>query len=114
MDDGKAYINLEAALARLRGNEAVFKSLLRKYAERDDFERLSSDLAKSDVDAAAKTVHTIKGAAGNLSLDEVYKLAVQAEALFKGRLPYEESVGELLEAQRETLNRIDSYAGRKG
>ena len=109
MDDNKVYINIDGALSRLRGNEAVYKTLLRSYAARNDFKQLNADIAGGNTEAAAKTIHTIKGTAGNLSLDEVYKQAVHAEDLIKNGFACEDSVAGLLEAHEETLNRIDLY-----
>jgi two-component system, sensor histidine kinase and response regulator len=74
-------INTEAALERLSGNRDLFSRLLHIFF-RDYFDvtrRIREALAQGDLERALLIVHTLKGAAGNLSATGVFREAVALE-----------------------------------
>ena len=78
-------IDIEAALKRLMGNRKLFIKLL------DDFRQnyggvvgqIREALAREDMELAQRTVHTLKGMAGNLSATEVYVATQDLEAVIQ-------------------------------
>lgn len=77
------YIDLADALARLRGNKKIYKTLLLAFQKDKTLEQLKEQAARGDLAAAATSAHTLKGVAGNLSLKALYECALQAEAALK-------------------------------
>ncbi|MDK2808690.1 MAG: hypothetical protein PWP24_1427 [Clostridiales bacterium] len=82
-----AGINLETGLDRFVGDERLFLDFLKKFPEDSSFIKLSQELSKDNVQEAYKAAHTLKGVAGNLSVDSLYQTILPlVEALRKGRL----------------------------
>ncbi|MDR1048589.1 MAG: Hpt domain-containing protein [Synergistaceae bacterium] len=81
----KEYLNSEGALARIGKNAKLLKRLLMKFLEDTpkQFEQLKREIAENDRAAAAKSVHTLKGVAGNLSMTKLFELSPPFEALLK-------------------------------
>ena len=80
----REYMDTEKALARIRGNNKLFKTLLMHFlATRNQFDQLKQEIAANDREAAAKSVHAIKGVAANLSMTRLYDLCPPFEALLK-------------------------------
>ncbi|MDR1978033.1 MAG: Hpt domain-containing protein [Synergistaceae bacterium] len=80
----KQYVDTEKALERIRGNAKLFKTLLTHFlATRTQFEQLRKEIEANDREAAAKSVHAIKGVAANLSMTVLYELCPPLEALLK-------------------------------
>jgi HPt (histidine-containing phosphotransfer) domain-containing protein len=80
----KQYVDTEKALERIRGNSKLFKTLLTHFlATRSQFEQLGQEIGANDREAAAKSVHAIKGVAANLSMTALYELCPPFEALLK-------------------------------
>jgi HPt (histidine-containing phosphotransfer) domain-containing protein len=75
------YIDLPSALARVGGNEGLYKRLLVKFEPSIDMVGFNKSIEAEDYIAAGDIVHAAKGVAGNLSLlafyDESSKLMEQ-------------------------------------
>ncbi|MEY4756553.1 MAG: hypothetical protein RJA34_1451 [Pseudomonadota bacterium] len=74
-------LDLASALRNLRGDPARLASLLRRFAtdHSADVSDARAELARSDAAAAVRRLHSLKGLAGTLGLQEVQSLAAQAE-----------------------------------
>ena len=80
----KEYVDTEKALGRIRGNSKLFKTLLTHFlATRSQFDQLKQEIAANDREAAAKSVHALKGIAANLSMTRLYEQCPPFEALLK-------------------------------
>ena len=80
-----AGIDVEAALERLLGSEALLERLLGKVPEDGNYPALRSALETGDLKRAADAAHTLKGVCGNLSMTALYGLfSRQTEALRRG------------------------------
>ena len=78
-------IQVEEALARLMGNEALLERLLHKFLADPHFGQLCAALEAADAEAALEASHTLKGLCGNLSMLQLYGLfSRQVEALRSG------------------------------
>jgi len=77
-------VDTEKALARIRGNNKLFKTLLTHFlATRSQFDQLKQEIAANDREAAAKSVHALKGVSANLSMTRLYEQSPPLEALLK-------------------------------
>ncbi len=74
--------NLEGGLATVGGNEALYISLLRKFADRyaDINKDISDCIQNNDIETAIRHAHTVRGIAANLGAEA---LSSAAEALEK-------------------------------
>lgn len=80
-------VNYEAGLNRFMNNEALYERFLLKFPSDESYQSLSKALEADDCEAAFQAAHTLKGVAGNLSLDALFSaVAVQTEALRNGQL----------------------------
>ncbi|MBF0573755.1 MAG: response regulator, partial [Desulfamplus sp.] len=72
-------IDIQSALKRLRGNRRLLKEILidfgQKYASMT--QEIKREIEKGDLTTAERMAHTVKGLAGNISADELYKVAAQ-------------------------------------
>lgn len=96
-------IDVASGLARVAGNEKLYIKLLRRVA--DDvpgmLEHLSSALIKGDAASAREVAHSLKGAAGNLSMIDVAEAAAKVEDAAK-REDFS-SMSGLLDALEKTM-----------
>jgi len=78
-------IDLAKGLARLGGNEKLYRQLLLEFADQTNqlAARLNTAMAKGDLTTARQTLHTIKGMAGNLSAQGVFAAARELEDQLK-------------------------------
>ena len=74
-DDLKRYLNAETALARVRGNKVLYIRMLGMFTGSEEFGHFEDAIGSGDISKAADSAHTIKGMAGNLSLDAVAELS---------------------------------------
>lgn len=67
----KAGINYDTGVNRFCGNAEMFEKFLRKFLEDQTFAGLRTAISGNDADQAFQFAHTLKGVAGNLSLDSL-------------------------------------------
>ena len=78
-----AGIDVEAALARMMGSEALLARLLKKFLDDDNCEKLHSAISAGDREAALAVSHTLKGVCGNLSMTALFDLLTRQVAAFR-------------------------------
>ena len=78
--------DLEDAMRRFQGNEALYKRLLLKFPDQ---------AAKENYDKALENVHTMKGLAANLSLSNLYDAYSEVVDLLRSG-KYTEAEGKYL------------------
>ena len=82
-----AGLDLDGALERVLGSEALLERLLGKFTADKNFDALGSALAGGDAQRAYAAAHTLKGVCGNLSMTALYELFTrQSDALRRGDL----------------------------
>jgi HPt (histidine-containing phosphotransfer) domain-containing protein len=79
----KAYIDVDSALARIRGNRKVFKMLLGAFLKDPEIEPLKEAIRAGDLKEAASLAHKVKGVSANLSLIALNKEIVAIESALK-------------------------------
>ncbi|MDR2897811.1 MAG: Hpt domain-containing protein [Spirochaetaceae bacterium] len=67
------YVDVESALARVRGKTALYRRMLDMLLQSEEFTNLDTYLNEKEYSKAAETAHAIKGMTGNLSLTRLYE-----------------------------------------
>jgi CheY-like chemotaxis protein/HPt (histidine-containing phosphotransfer) domain-containing protein len=107
--DGLAGIDIDAALARLRGDRALLLKLLRQVgrAHAEDADRIRAALDVGELEQARTMAHTLKGVAGNLSMGTLQRRAAALEsglaAALKTKQPNQPELETRLTEMREAL-----------
>ena len=78
-----AGIDVEAALARMMGSEALLARLLKKFLDDANCEKLHSAISAGDCEAALAASHTLKGVCGNLSMTALFDLLTHQVTAFR-------------------------------
>jgi signal transduction histidine kinase/DNA-binding response OmpR family regulator len=105
-------IDIQSGLQRLAGNKTLLKKLIIAFA--DDYADVTGEikqaLEKEDKALAARTVHTLKGASGNLSAHNLFVSAVALEeALAENRAPdIEKCLDKVDWALQQVLNSAET------
>ncbi|MCG8617762.1 MAG: response regulator [Desulfobacterales bacterium] len=81
LPDSLPGIDMETGLLRVGQNRSLYKELLINFREKytDAGKVLAKELGAMDHETAGRTIHTIKGLAGNLGANELYKASVDLE-----------------------------------
>lgn len=99
-----AGVDVDEALERFLGNEALLMKFLQRFPSDRSFPKLREAMAQGDAAAAFEAAHTLKGVAGNLSLTAVHQAACAVvEDLRQGDLRKAESKMPTLERAYERL-----------
>ncbi len=99
---------IEEGLERLGGNRSVYIELLQFFCTTYiDFVSKLKDLIKNDYEFAIREVHSLKGAAGNLSAKSTQKAALKLENALKEK--QEEQILPLLDHLSMTLNQTFDF-----
>ncbi len=96
------YINVAEGLSRLRDNKTIYKTLLNSFLNKDYMEPVVNDMESGDLDAAAKSIHALKGVAGNLSFPEAHNALILIEVQVKNGINDKEKLEELKEIISKT------------
>lgn len=78
-----AGIDVDNALERFMGNEALLEKFLTKFAKDSNYQALIDAVAAGDKDVALTSSHTLKGVCGNLSMKKLYQLFADQVQLFR-------------------------------
>ncbi|MCL2046232.1 MAG: Hpt domain-containing protein [Oscillospiraceae bacterium] len=100
-------INIADALARIGGNEKLYKTLLGRFLEGNHLEVLNDAINSGDREEATRQAHTLKGVSANLSLVKINTLTAEIERLLHGGEDYEECLNELKQAFDSTVAEIN-------
>lgn len=104
----KLGANLEDAMDRLMNNKELYERMLKRLPDATEKARVKAAFDAKDYDAAEKGAHALKGVAGNLSLEKLYKGYTkivdllregkpdEAEALFEKTLEQERPIVECI------------------
>lgn len=101
-------IDIPSAKERFMGNEAMYKKFLYQLPEKNMLGELDEKLAASDAQEAFKVAHTLKGLAGNLSLNHLMEVIGDVvEPLRGGDFPSKEALDTLKEVYEQAVAAID-------
>ncbi|WP_373498589.1 Hpt domain-containing protein, partial [Desulfococcus sp.] len=97
-------ISVAGGLARVGGNEALYRSLLKKFYQENKAiaARIKDALKDRDRQSARRMLHTLKGVAGNIGAAALYEAGAALESALDGADPAETA---------ERLSRFESALG---
>lgn len=75
--EDKQYVDLDGALARVRGNKMIYKKMLGLFTKSAEFDAFEEALAAQDYARAAEVAHGIKGMTGNLSFTKLFETSAE-------------------------------------
>lgn len=99
-----AGIDVDGALERFMGNEALLVRFLGKFPDDPNFFALEAAIAAGNCDAAFTAAHTLKGVCGNLSMTALFDtVSRQTERLRGGDLAAAAGMMEALRSQYQAV-----------
>ena len=107
MEDLKSYVDYDDALARVRGNKRVYKTLLSVFLKDDQVPTLTEQITMGEQENAMHTAHALKGVAANLSLTALYQAALSVELNLKNSSPMEDGLIALENARVNTRRCVE-------
>jgi len=96
------YIDERDALNRIGGKLDLYQTLLLRFVEGNQLDKLESALELGNISEALRIAHTIKGVAANLSLIKLAAASKQLELLIKDELDYLPKLDELKQIYGQT------------
>ncbi len=78
-----AGIDVDNALERFMGNEALLDRFLNKFLADESYPQLTQAISNHDLAAAITASHSLKGVCGNLSMTQLYDLFTRQVAAFR-------------------------------
>lgn len=103
-------IDVQGGIARVGGNEGLYKKLLAKFESSIDMTGFDDAIANSDWEKAGEIVHAAKGVAGNLSLTDFFEeSSVLMEQLRGGNTPVETDIILFKRLYTETAEAVKEY-----
>ena len=98
----KSVINVDEGLERLGGSQTLYFQLLKSFKDTyADFIQSMNELVQNDNNLAIREVHSLKGAAANLSIPEVQVASKALEAELNAETP--NNVGTLIQDLEKNL-----------
>jgi len=103
-----SVINLDEGLERLGGNQTIYFQLLISFKDTYvGFIKSINDLIQNDNNLAIREVHSLKGAAANLSIPEVQAASKELESALKADTP--KNIDQLIHTlEKNLLNSFDA------
>lgn len=109
MSDISKYVDLESALARVRGNKMLYGKMLGMFLASAEFAAFDKQMTEKDYAKAGETAHGIKGLTGNLGFTKLFETS-NALMLQLREGSYDENLlaeyYEALEKTREIVNEL--------
>lgn len=108
-------IDTKEALERLDGNEKLFLKVLNKFATDTNYNDYCQRLKEGDIENAERSLHALKGIAGNLGITELYSLSVEIdEGLKKGKVPNQDKIERFNSAYENAISSIKKLGQNVG
>jgi len=104
-------IHVKEGLARLMGNEKLYKDLLKSFRLKNTevIETLKRNLENHDYQANMRIVHTIKGISSNLGINDLANCASRLEKSYKNEINDQKGLDDLELCLSSLLKAIDDY-----
>lgn len=101
------YIDLETALARVRGNKVIYAKMLNLFTGSGEFAAFDAALAEGDTDGAARIAHGIKGMTGNLGFTVLYETSAHLTEQLKTGVVDKDELNLYYSALKNTLECVE-------
>ncbi len=105
----KYGVNVEEALERFMGNEAIYERTLKKFPAAAESHMVEEFIRSGDQKTAIANAHTLKGVTGNLSITPLYTAYVDIVNLLRAD-ENDKALAELMKilpVQEEIINCIN-------
>ncbi len=99
-------VNVDEGVRRLNGNAALYKRLLDSFVDTLEKYYIAPDFDGNNYTEITEKAHAVKGMAGNLSVDPLYKSYTQIVELLRADRP--EDARKVLEETLPVQNEIVS------
>jgi len=78
-------LDTTAGVARVAGNMKIYNGILKKFCSHhaNAATEIKAAIESSDFELAERIAHTIKGVAGNIGADTIFKCSIELDALLK-------------------------------
>lgn len=80
-----AGVDLDGALHRFMGNEALYLKFLIKFKDDRNYSSLVTNLEQENFEEAFKSSHTLKGVSANLGLNSLSEITSALTELLRGK-----------------------------
>jgi PAS domain S-box-containing protein len=103
-------VDVTAGLQRVAGNKRLYRDLLAQFVakQRSAGEKIAKALESGDREQAERLTHSLKGAAGNLGINEIFELAGKLEgAIGKSHTQLEGQTEELRSVLDRQIDAIE-------
>ncbi len=78
-----AGIDVDEALERFMGNQALMEKFLKKFPADTNYTKLEEAILQENKEEALVAAHTLKGVCGNLSMQKMFELMTEQVGLFR-------------------------------
>ncbi len=106
------FVDMDGALARMRGNKKLYRRMLGMFLASEEFAALEAALASGDYARAADVSHAIKGMVGNLSMPALFEASTLLNAQLKSGAPDEAAVRDYDAAYQATREHVEALAAQ--
>ncbi len=98
-------VNTSLGLSKASGNQALYTGMLGKFQNKylDSIQQIERLLQENQIQEALRLAHTLKGTAGNLGMQELYKAAAALEQGIKGQA---RDLNQLFATARSSMNTV--------
>lgn len=69
----KAGVSATEGIARFNGDKELYEETLKKFPNDDNYSKMCDAIEADDVTAAFRAAHSLKGVAGNLSMNRLFE-----------------------------------------
>jgi HPt (histidine-containing phosphotransfer) domain-containing protein len=106
-------LDVKTGLTRVGGNETLYYKLLGKFVDGQAgfVDELKAAIEADDGELAHRTVHTLKGVAGNIGAMDLHRLSAELETLVKAGDPWEEMLAEVEASMNDVFTSIGVLTG---
>lgn len=103
------YIDVDAALARTRGNKVLYCRLLGMFLGSKEFDSFEAAISTGDYEQAGQVAHGIKGMTGNLALMPLSKVSETLMHQLRQGIFDEKLYAEYKEVLAGTISEVQAY-----
>ena len=96
----EAGIDYDEGVHRFAGKPEIYEKYLLKFFEGSLMDDLSDELKNNDFDKAFQTAHSLKGTAGNVSLNRFYSKICELVEMLRGENVKDTYMSAFLEAKK--------------
>ena len=108
-EEDKKYLNVEAGLARVRGNAVIYKKMLGLFMKDPNFAAFDEHLAGGDLQKASEAAHGIKGMTGNLEMPAVFELSAKLMVQLREGARDEAVIADYQDALAKTRDCVERF-----